>query len=164
PPREPFVWAGPGDNYRLPPNSYDGRFRLCVKEVTTERDLEAGRGTTLVALEVAWDPELLPLYLETRPHNVRLTDDKNNTLTVPDVRSALTAVDGRITLELELHLPALPRSVSKISSLRGQLSMIGPSKMLTFNFDRLGRIKEVDRLGRIKEASADEPERRLTQE
>lgn len=134
-----------GPNYRVPPISYDGRFRLSVKKVTTTRDLEVsddapGRGSTNVAIEIAWDPELQPLYLETRPHAVRLVDDKNNRLTVPDDGSSLAPVDGRIALGLDLHLPALPRSVSKISSLEGQLSMIGPSKMLTFHFDRLDKL------------------------
>ncbi|MGH7227254.1 MAG: hypothetical protein ACRELF_28905, partial [Gemmataceae bacterium] len=54
-----------GANYRLPPISYDGRFRLSVKKVTTSRDLEIANkngngGATNLALEVAWDPELLP--------------------------------------------------------------------------------------------------------
>jgi hypothetical protein len=149
-----------GNNYRLPPICYDGRFRLCVKRVTTSRDLEVGddapgRGATHVAIEVAWDPELQPLYLETRPHAVRLVDDKNNVLTVPDEGSSLAPVDGRIALGFDLHLPALSRSVGKISSLEGRLSMIGPSKMLTFHFDRLDKIAA---------ANANDPERSLTQE
>src|SRR5262249_38950370 len=49
-----------GANYRLPPISYDGRFRFSVKKVTTSRDLEVsddapGRGATNVAIEIAWD-------------------------------------------------------------------------------------------------------------
>ncbi|HEY7326879.1 MAG TPA: hypothetical protein VH592_04535 [Gemmataceae bacterium] len=149
-----------GANYRLPPISYDGRFRLSVKKVTTSRDLEVGEdapghGATNVTIEIAWDPKLQPLYLETRPHKVRLVDDKNNVLTVPEDGSSLAPVDGLIALGLDLHLPVLPRNVSKISSLKGQLSMIGPSKMLTFHFDRLDRIAK---------ANANDPERSLRQE
>jgi hypothetical protein len=152
-----IVLAKRGDKYCLSPISYDGRFRLSVKKVTTTRDLEVGddapgRGATHVALEIAWDPELLPLYLETRPHAVRMTDDKNNAFSVPDEGSSLAPVDGLIAIGLDLHLPALPRTVRRISSLKGRLSMIGPSKMLTFNFDRLDRIAT---------ASANDPERSL---
>ncbi|MGH7169481.1 MAG: hypothetical protein ACRELG_04295 [Gemmataceae bacterium] len=148
-----------GANYRLPPISYDGRFRLSVKKVTTSRDLEIANkngngGATNLALEVAWDPELLPLYLETRPHGLRLVDDKNNVLTIPDEGSSLAPV-GRIALGVDVRLPALPRSVAAIRSLEGELSMIGPSKMLTFTFARL------DRLANTK---ATDPERQLTQE
>jgi hypothetical protein len=147
-------------NHRLPPISYDGRFRLSVKKVTTWRDLEVGddapgRGATKVAIEIAWDPELQPLYLETLPRAVRLVDDKNNRLVVPDDGSSLAPVDGRIALDLDLHLPALPRSVRKINSLKGRLSMIGPSKMLTFHFERLDKIAA---------ANANDPERSLRQE
>jgi hypothetical protein len=149
-----------GTDYCLPPICYDGRFRLCVKKVTTSRDLEIsdkqGRGgATNVLVEVAWDPELLPLYLETRPHALRLADDSNNVLTVPDEGSSPAPVDGLIALDIHLHLPALPRRATAIRSLEGQLSMIGPSKMLTFTFDAL------DRLAKSK---ANDPERQLMQE
>ncbi|HTU93962.1 MAG TPA: hypothetical protein VMF69_28035 [Gemmataceae bacterium] len=149
-----------GADYRLPPISYDGRFRLCVKKVTTSRDLELsgqnGRGgATNLLVEVAWDPELLPLYLETRPHALRLVDDSNNVVNVPDEGSSLAPVDSGIAVDIDLHLPALPRRVTAIRSLEGKLSMIGPSKMLTFTFETL------DRLAQTK---ANDPERQLTQE
>jgi hypothetical protein len=149
-----------GPNYRLPPASYDGRFRLCVKKVTTARDLEVradapNRGSTTVAIEVAWDPDLQPLYLETRPHGVRVVDDKNYVLTIPDDGSSVAPVDGRIAIALDLRLPPLPRTVAKISSLEGDLSMIGPSKMLTFTFDRLDKLAKANR---------GDPERILTQD
>jgi hypothetical protein len=149
-----------GADYRLPPICYDGRFRLCVKKVTTSRDLEISDkkghgGATNLLVEIAWDPELLPLYLETRPHGLRLVDDSKNVLTVPDEGSSLTPVDGRIAVDIDLHLPALPRRTTAIRSLEGELSMIGPSKMLTFTFDAL------DRLAKAKE---NDPERQLMQE
>lgn len=147
-------------DYRLPPICYDGRFRLCAKRVTASRNLEMsgenGRGgATNLVVEVAWDPELLPLYLETRPHGLRLTDDRNNTQTIADEGSALTPVDGRIAVEIDLHLPALPRRVAAIRSLEGKLSMIGPSKMLTFTFETLARLAQT---------KANDPERQYTQE
>jgi hypothetical protein len=149
-----------GADYRRPPISYDGRFRLCVKKVTTFRDLEISDkhghgGATNLLVEIAWDPELLPLYLETRPHALRLVDDSNNVLTIPDEGSSPAPVDGLIALAIDLRLPALPRRATAIRSLEGELSMIGPSKMLTFTFDAL------DRLAKAKE---NDPERQLTQE
>jgi hypothetical protein len=147
-------------NYRLPPICYDGRFRLSVKKITANRDLELDdssprRGATNLTVEVAWDPELYPLYLETRPHGLRLVDDQNKVQTVPDEGSSLAPVDGRIALGLDLTLPALPRSVLTIRSLEGELSMIGPSKMLTFSFDALDKLKR---------ANSNDPERTRTQE
>lgn len=149
-----------GPDYHLPPISYDGRFRLRVKKVTTSRDLERsgadGRGgATNLVVEVAWDPELMPLYLETRPHSLRLVDDSNNVRNIANEGSSLAPVDGLIALDLDLRLPALPRQVKAIRSLEGKLSMIGPSKMLTFTFETL------DRLAQTK---ANDPERHLTQD
>lgn len=149
-----------GPDYRLPPICYDGRFRLSVKKVMANRDLEVDdnnprRGSTNLALEVAWDPDLYPLYLETRPRSLRLVDDKNNELTIPDEGSSLAPVDGRIALGIDVTLPALPRSVVQIRSLEGQLSMIGPSKMLTFHFDRLDKLERTN---------ANDPERQRTQD
>jgi hypothetical protein len=155
-----IVLAKRGADYRRPPTCYDGRFRLSVKKITTSRDLEisdqnARGGATTLVVEAAWDPELLPLYLETRPRALRLVDDGNNVQTLPDEGSSLAPVDGRIALAVDLQLPALPRRVKTIRSLEGELSMIAPSKMLTFTFDLL------DRLGAAK---ANDPERQLTQE
>src|SRR5207248_3698989 len=54
------------EGYRRPPTSYDGPFRVALKRVATARDLErADGGTCTVTLEVAWVPDLMPLYLET---------------------------------------------------------------------------------------------------
>jgi hypothetical protein len=149
-----------GVNYRLPPISYHGRFRLTVQKVTASRDLEIGdtdprASSTNIALQIAWDTELLPLYLETRPHAVRFMDDTNKVVTIPDEGSSLAPVDGLIALGIDLHLPSLPRSVSSLRSLEGELSMIGPSKMLTFTFDLLDRLAK---------ANPNDPERRMTQE
>jgi hypothetical protein len=147
-----------GPNYQSPPICYDERFRLSVKRVSASRELEIGdtdpaRGAYTVGIEVAWDPELQPLYLETRPHGVLLKDDKNRVIKVPDDGSEFASVDGRIAYGIEVRLPVLPRSVEKISSLEGELSMIEPSQMLTFNFETLGKLKET---------SVNDPERRLT--
>jgi hypothetical protein len=149
-----------GPLYRLPPISYDGRFRLAIKRVTGTRDLEVrandpAHGAYTLAIEVAWDPELQPLYLETRPHGVRLMDNKKNILAIPEDGSSLAPVDGRIALLLDLRIPPLPRSVATLRSLEGELSMIGPSKMLSFTFDTLDKLAKLN---------ADDPERRLTQE
>ena len=149
-----------GADYSLPPISYDSRFRLCVKKVTTSRDLEisdkmGNGGATSLAVEIAWDPELLPLYLETRPRGLRLVDDANNVRTLPNEGSSLAPVDGLIASTLDLALPAMPRRAKAIRSLEGELSMIGPSKMLTFTFETLNR------LAKSKE---NDPERQLMQE
>ncbi len=155
-----IVLENRGPAYRLPPLSYDGRFRLTIKRTTGTRDLEVrandpASGAYTLAIEVAWDPELQPLYLETRPRAVRVVDDKNNVLSIPDDGSSLAPVDGRIALLLDLRIPALPRNRVTLRKLEGELSMIGPSKMLSFAFDALDKLAK---------HNTDDPERRLTKE
>lgn len=150
-----------GPHYRLPPICYDGRFRLTVKKMTASRDLEisdnaAGRGATIVAIEVAWDPQLQPLYLETRARTVRLLTDNKDPLILPDDGSSIAPVDGRIATTIDVRLPPLPRTAGKINSLVGQLSMIGPSKMLSFSFE--------PSLEQLARANKNAPERTVLQD
>jgi hypothetical protein len=141
---------------RLAPRvSCDGFFRCSIKKVLTARDLETGADSCTVFLEVAWEPVLQPLYLETRPQDLRLLDDRGKVVPVPAEGSSLAPVEGRLSLVSEVQLPGLPRSSARIGLLEGRLNVIAPTKMLTFTFDTL------DRLGK---AAPDAPERRLTRE
>ncbi|HWG46481.1 MAG TPA: hypothetical protein VN688_27210 [Gemmataceae bacterium] len=149
-----------GASYRQPPISYDGRFRLSLTKMTAVRDLEIretdpDHAAYTAAIEVAWDPELQPLFLETRPHGVRLVDDKKHVITVSEEGSSLAPVDGLIALGIEVRLPALTRSVAQINTLEGELSMIGPSKMLAFTFESLDMLAQ---------RSSNDPERKQVQE
>jgi hypothetical protein len=122
------------------PPSYDGAFRTMVKKVVASLDLETGSRTSTVSLEVAWEPHLLPLLLETRPQSMRLQDDRGRSIPVPEDGNALAPVDGRISLTFDVVLPPLPRSALRIGRLEGQLTAIVPSKMLTFSFDTLAHL------------------------
>ena len=46
-------------------------------------------------------------------------------------------VAGRSAAEIELLLPAPPRQSPSIASLEGSFKFLGPSKMLTFRFDKI---------------------------
>src|SRR5262249_25035385 len=48
-----------------------------------------------------------------------------------------TAADGRISVEIDLPLPAFRRATPRIGSITGELSMIGSPKLLTFTFEKL---------------------------
>jgi hypothetical protein len=122
-----------------PPVSYDGAFRSSLKKVVLSRDLETDAHTCVVFLEVAWEPDVQPLLLETRPQGLRMVDDQGKEIPVPADGSSMAPVDGRVSLVSEVTLPAPPRTVSRIGLLEGTLNVIGPSKMLTFAFDALQR-------------------------
>jgi hypothetical protein len=130
-----------------PPVSYDGFFRCSLKRVVELLDLETGADGCTVLLEVAWEPQLQPLLLETRPQNMRLLDDRGTAIPVPNDGSSLAPVDGRIALPSEVALPALPRAARAIGLLEGTLTVVAPSKMLTFTFDTLERLEKARAAG-----------------
>src|SRR5262245_7204325 len=57
------------------PVSYDGLFRTVVRRVTTAHDLETDQRSCIVSLEIAWEPRFRPLFLESRPQSLVVTDD-----------------------------------------------------------------------------------------
>src|SRR5437868_1187080 len=59
-----------------------GLFRAAVKRVTAAHDFDTGDSVYTAAVEIAWEPGLLPLYLETSPRNFQATDEKDNPLPV----------------------------------------------------------------------------------
>jgi hypothetical protein len=127
-------------DYRPPPSSYDGLFRLALKRVVTARDLESDGGTCTVTLEVAWPPDLRPLLLETQPQKVRLLGPDRKPVEVAAEGSSLAPVDRRPSFTFDVALPPLPRSAQSIALFEGQLTAVGPNKMLTFTFDPLARL------------------------
>jgi hypothetical protein len=135
----------------VPPISYSGLFRTTVKRITAARDLESGTSTCMATLEIAWEPGLEPLFLQTVPHGLIIRDDQGHELPAREEGSVMAAVDGRLAKECDVPLPALPRSQAKLGLLEGRLSAIAPSKMLAFRFETLDRLAEV---------SADSPSRR----
>lgn len=128
--------------YREMPISYSGMFRTTLKRVVVVRDLETDAHFCLAKLEVAWEPRFQAFLLDSRPENLEVTDDKGLTVEVPTIAKGPQQADGRIAVELDLPLPALRRSAVKFGSVKGQLSVTGSPKLLTFTFDKLAGKQE----------------------
>jgi hypothetical protein len=133
-----------GLGFRRPPVSYDGRFRCSLLKLYSSRDLETDRVSYAAAVEVAWEPGLLPLYLETRPQNLRVQDDQGHTLGPPATGSSLAPVAGTLALLIDVRLPPVPRANGKLGLLSGDLSVIAPTKMLAFDFGSLAELSKSD--------------------
>jgi hypothetical protein len=129
--------------YVEPPLSYSGLFRAAIKRITASRDLESGVTTCTAKIEVAWEPTLEPLLLETSPRALTVHDDRGHPLPCREEGSLMAAVDGRLALEFDVPLPTVPRSVPTFGLIEGKLSAVAPSKMLSFTFDTLERLAEV---------------------
>jgi hypothetical protein len=132
--------AGP-DARRLP-ISHDGFFRAALRRVIASRDLETGAVSYSASVEVAWEPSLQPLLLETHPRDPRLFDDQGRPVAMAQEGSSLVPVDGQVALTFDVPLPPLERSVGKIGRFEGKLAAVAPSKMLEFAFDRLDRLEK----------------------
>jgi hypothetical protein len=117
------------------PLCHDGFFRCAVRKVVASRDFESGATGCTVFLEVAWEPGLQPLFLDTRPQSLRLLDERMQPVAIPSDGSSSAPVDGRFALVTELQLPGLPRADRRVGLLEGTLNVVAPTRMLTFTFD-----------------------------
>jgi hypothetical protein len=131
-----------------PPHiSYSGLFRITLNSILAKLDLETGARHYIGSLEVAWEPHLLPLLLETRPRPLTVRDDAGRPLAFDSTASSLAPVDGRTSLAFEVPLPSVDRSVGKLSLLEGELYAVAPTKMLTFTFDSLDQEQKLTQEG-----------------
>lgn len=134
-----------------PPISHSGPFRVSLQRVTVSRDLEIGIHSATAGLEVAWEPALQLLFLETRPQKLVVKADVGQDLLAHQAGSVLAPVDGRIALAFDLPLPAPPRAAARLTMLEGQLSAIGPTKMLAFRFSSLDQLEKAPLAGQLRQ-------------
>lgn len=122
------------------PVSYSGMFRVTAKRITAVRDLESDAHLCTVHLEIAWEPRFQPLFFQTRPDNLEATDDKGIALEAPNAGGGRAPSSGRITTDMPVVIAAPRRNVSRLGLLKGDFTVVGPSKMLNFTFDRLAKV------------------------
>jgi hypothetical protein len=139
--------------------SYGGLFRTVVKRVTLTEDLETGTHYAVVFLETAWEPRLEPFYLDQGPSSVAWKDARGRATKLAQQGMGQSPVHGRNSLEFAVRFPAPDRSVVRLASLQGKLTLVTPSKMLTFTFDKLARM---DRGSRPRQQTQDGIKVRLT--
>jgi hypothetical protein len=128
--------------HQLLPVSYNGLFRVVVKEIHLHHYLDADTHSCDIKLEVAWEPRFQPLFMETRPDSLVVQDDKGRAIEIPEEGRGPAAI-GRATVNtITVRIPAPQRSAKQLGLFKGSLSVTGPSKMLTFTFDKLSKIEK----------------------
>jgi hypothetical protein len=123
--------------YRIMPVSYDGLFRTVLKRVQTVEDLEMDNHYCTATIEIAWEPRFQPLFLETKPDSLTVQDEKGLDLKGPEEGSGRAAINGRCAVVGEVRVEAPKRATGKLTIIKGNFFIMGPSKMLTFTFDNL---------------------------
>ncbi len=136
---EDEVALAPGA-YKALPISYSGPFRTVVKRLSAVRDLETDAHFYVVSLEVAWEPGVKPFFMDMPPKGLKVLDDKMREIKYEDEGAGRQPVQGR-TAEINLRLAGVPRTTNKIATLGGTVTLIGPTKWLTFTFDNLANAK-----------------------
>jgi hypothetical protein len=122
------------------PTSYSGLIRVTVKKIDSSLHLDAGpppAHVCVVHLEVAWEPRFHPMFIETQPTSLVAQDDQKRNLDVPEGGQGRAFIRGGCATEVDVRLPAPPRTATALALLKGRLAVIGPSKMLNFTFDKL---------------------------
>jgi hypothetical protein len=128
--------------HQVTPVSYNGLFRVAVKQIDTTLMLEPEAHFCTIKLEVAWEPRFQPLFMETKPASLAARDDKGHDLEIPQGGQGRAPVIRGLATEISLRLPAPRRSVLSLGLLKGQLTVVGPTRMLTFTFDNLKKIDD----------------------
>jgi hypothetical protein len=126
------------------PVSYNGLFRVGIKKLAVTRDLDPEAHYCTVTLEATWEPRFTPFLLETQPDSLEVTDDKGNALPLPDnLPKGQAAISRRNAMEVDMRVPAPKRTSQQFGLLKGNLSVVGPTKMLDFTFNKLGKIEKL---------------------
>src|SRR5262245_7891638 len=129
-----------GPHVRMPV-CYDGLFRIAIKRITALYDLETDARAYLATLEVAWEPRLRPLFLESRPQGLTVVDDAKANLHLDDDTGGKLPVSGKIATTVDVRLPAPPRKAARLALLKGSMTLVGSTKVLEFEFDTLAKEK-----------------------
>jgi hypothetical protein len=136
--------------YRRLPVSYSGPFRTVVKRVAVTRDFETKARYGVVYLETAWEPTLVPFYLDQGAGMVFLPRSKAQRENLPLTGKGMMPAHGRIFLDFTVRFPLPERPVGRLDRLQGKLTLVASLKMLTFTFDRLAEIAQGPKRVRTK--------------
>jgi hypothetical protein len=122
------------------PVSYDGLFRVTVTRIDLTHQIDADNRFGIIYLEIAWEPRFQPLMMKTKVDSLDIQDDKGRSVDVPDSGEGTAPVGKRQAATLQVRINAPLRSAGQLKVFKGKISAIGPSKMLTFTFDKLAKI------------------------
>jgi hypothetical protein len=122
------------------PVSYDGLFRVTITRMELVHQLDSDSRIGTIYLEVAWEPRFQPLMMKTKVDSLDIQDDKGRSVDTPEAGEGMAPIGQRQSAMLRLAINAPLRSAAQLKVFKGKIAAVGPSKMITFRFDKLAKI------------------------
>lgn len=119
---------------------YSGPFRLEALRFESLRDLRHKAGASLkLFINVAWEPRLMPIAIRQPLDEIKVLGSGGVAIDVAgsDGEPEASISDETSAAELQISLQMPPRTIDKITSLKGKLRVMVPGPMQEFRFDKL---------------------------
>jgi hypothetical protein len=128
-----------------------GPFRVAFKQLSEQRDLQAGTTTAGAQLEISWEPRLRPMLLALKYESLEIKDDKNR-----EVKPQTMNESNEVVLrpenpgaEINLNLDAPERSATKLSKFALKSEVTLPAGIKTFRFPSLAQENVTQKQGDV---------------
>jgi hypothetical protein len=120
---------------------YVGPFRVAFKQLSEQRDLQAGSTTASAQLEVSWEPRLRPMLMTLKSEDVTIKDDKNQEIKPQTMQESNEVVlrPENPAAEINLNFDAPARSATKLSTFRVKSEVTLPAGIKAFRFPSLAQ-------------------------
>jgi hypothetical protein len=128
--------------------AYAGPFRFEAVRVDASRDLRSeGSRTMSLTVEIAWEPHFRPISLQQRMSEIQLADENGEPVMIAarGAQLEIPVLAEAISTELRIPLEAPPRSVQRISKLKGKMHALMQGKAEPFEFTDLMEAKNVEK-------------------
>jgi hypothetical protein len=149
-----IVGRDPADGPRHGRAAYSGPFRLDITDVQAERSVRQPKQTSLkVQLEVAWEPRLRPIAISQPATDLQAISDDGSKIAIsqPNANLDVEVPNGTQAAEVTLSFELPPRSVKRITALRGKLHALVPGRQVKFRFDDLANAAgKTQRMGGVQ--------------
>ncbi|HVX64871.1 MAG TPA: hypothetical protein VHC19_29905 [Pirellulales bacterium] len=127
---------------------YAGSFRFEGAEFVARRDLRDPDSHSLeLLISAAWEPRLQPILIMRLADGMQAVDEQGDAIEVAAAGAELEfPVDADMrSIDMPVQFTAPQRSVNRIASLKGKLSVLLPGKQETFRFTNLEKANRVEK-------------------
>lgn len=114
------------------PVSVDGPFRVAVRQIESRRDFETGGQSTLVTLDIHWEPRFPVIRLDGEPSQITAEDDQQSTITASSSSAKVAPLGYQHTTTIRLS--GIPRSATRLTQLTGSFTVTAAPGVLPFTF------------------------------